>query len=63
MLMWVLLFLLLFILLWLILMLAVIQFVVVTAWLPRPGIRTYIFFAGLPTLLSRSTTSYLALYP
>jgi hypothetical protein len=35
----------------------------VTAWLPRPGIRTYIFLAGLPTLLSRSVTSYLALYP
>jgi hypothetical protein len=24
----------------------------VTAWLPRPGIRTYIFLTGLPTLLS-----------
>jgi hypothetical protein len=35
----------------------------VTAWLLRPGIRTYIFFAGLPTPLSRSVTSYLALYP
>jgi hypothetical protein len=35
----------------------------VTAWLPRPGIRTYIFLAGLPTLLARSMTSYLALYP
>jgi hypothetical protein len=36
---------------------------VVTVWLPRPGIQTYIFLAGLPTLLSRSMTSYLALYP
>jgi len=35
----------------------------VTAWLPRPGIRTYIFLTRLPTLLSRSVTSYLALYP
>jgi hypothetical protein len=35
----------------------------VTAWLPRPGIRTYIFLTGLPTLLSRLMTSYLALYP
>jgi hypothetical protein len=36
---------------------------VVTAWLLRPGIRTYIFLTGLPVLLSRSMTSYLALYP
>ena len=35
----------------------------VTAWLPRPGIRTYIFLAGLPVLLSQAMTSYLALYP
>ena len=35
----------------------------VTAWLPRPGIRTYIFLARLPTLLAQSMTSYLALYP
>ena len=35
----------------------------VTAWLPRPGIRTYIFPTGLPILLSQSVTSYLALYP
>ena len=35
----------------------------VTAWLPRPGIRTYIFLTGLPVLLSRAMTSYLALYP
>jgi hypothetical protein len=36
----------------------------VTAWLPRPGIRTYIFLTGLPVLLlSRSVTSDLALYP
>jgi hypothetical protein len=35
----------------------------VMAWLPRPGIRTYIFLTRLPTLLSRSVTSYLALYP
>jgi len=35
----------------------------VTAWLPRLGIRTYIFSTGLPVLLSRSVTSYLALYP
>ena len=35
----------------------------VTAWLPRPGIRTYIFLTGLPVLLSRTMTSYLALYP
>jgi hypothetical protein len=35
----------------------------VTAWLPRPGIRTYIFLTGLPVLLSRAMTSYLALCP
>jgi len=35
----------------------------VTAWLPRLGIRTYIFLTRLPTLLSRSVTSYLVLYP
>jgi hypothetical protein len=41
----------------------VLVFAIVTAWLPRLGIRTYIFLTRLPTLLSRSVTSYLALYP